>query len=293
MEVPNDTIDPHAVDDAPTTVVAGAPTGNKADTSEWRASEDGNLVERGGKKYIREEALQAERTKAQGYANTLKQLEPLMPEFEEFLQRKQGGRNATVDRATRHVDNGDYSEDELHGYAITRGYYDGDNKPDMKRAKDDLDIMTAIADRRAGRAVKPVAESFGRDRASANVARALQNTFVDGEPIAEEKYIRAAFDAIPDAMKADDNIAGVMQVVAVGLQALDDRRSGRTRGRGRGSEPVFREGGGRNFDEGGGTQLDALDRAAAKARGKTPEQWSKMSRDLGKSSFGGTVLDDI
>lgn len=294
MEDPNDTIDPHAGDnDLP--VVAGAPggTGTPAGgTPDYEASADGNIVKgRDGKTYYREEALHAERTKAQNYAKTLASLEPLMPEFEEFLARKQGGRNATVERATRSVDNGDYSEDELNGYAITRGYYDGENKPDLRRAKDDLDIMTAIADRRAGRAVRPIAESGARDKASRNVERALSQTFIDGEPLAEEKYVRAAFDAIPDSMKADDGISQVMQVVAVGLQALDDRRSGRVRGRG-GREPVFREGGGSPRTSNEGT-LDALDRAAARARGKSPDQWAKMTKAVGGTSFGGTVLDEV
>lgn len=288
--MPEDVIlDPGAADDHET-VVAGVAAPEKP---EPKVSDDGNIVEVGGKKYYREEALHAERSRAQGYAKTIQQLEPLMPEFEEFLAQKQHGRNATVDRATRGADNGDYSEDELTGYAITRGYYDQSNKPDLRRAKDDLDIMTAIADRRASRAVKPVADSNVQDRARSNTEKALQHQFVDGEPVADERYIRAAFDALPDQFKANDETANMMLVVAAGLQALDDRRNGRA-GRNR-REPVFREGGGGRFNS-GGDSLDALDRAAARARGKSPEEWSKTMKSVSSgrdSATGGTILEEI
>jgi hypothetical protein len=291
VNVPEEVILENPADE---TVVAGVPAGGEQ-KPEFRLSDDQNLVEVGGKKYIREEALHAERQKAQNYAKTIQQLEPLMPEFEQFLAQKQQGRTATVDRATRGVvaDNGDYTEDELTGYAITRGYYDQDNKPDLNRAKADLDIMTAIADRRAGKAVKPVLTSTIQDRARVNTERALAQQFVDGEPVADEKYIRAAFDALPDEFKSNTETANMMLVVAAGLQALDDRRNGRTRARGR--EPMFREGGSGRFGVGGDT-LDALDRAAARARGKTPEDWAKTMKAVSTgrdSATGGTILEDI
>jgi len=292
MDDGTSTIDPHASEEpVSTTVVAGAP-GSAATPPEIKVSDDENLIERGGKKYIREEALHAERQKAQGYAKTLQTLEPLMPEFERFLAQQNTGRGATVNRATREVQSEDYTSDELTGYAITRGYYDAENKPDLKRAKDDLDIMTAIADRRASRAVGPVQAMTVQDRATANTARALSAVFADGEPIADEKYIRAAFDALPDNLKADDQTAQMTQVVAAGLQALDERRLGRRSTRSR--EPIFREGSGGRFTESGGDALDALDRAAAKARGKTPDQWAKMQKSFGgPAPGGGTILEDI
>lgn len=286
-----DTIDPHD-DGTPTeTVVAGRPDGGEA-KPDFKVTEDGNIVEVGGRKYYNEGALHAERERASNYAKTLNQLQPLMGEFEEFLAQKQGGRRATVDRATRTADTGDYSDDELEGYAITRGYYDQNNKPDTKRAKDDLDIMTAIADRRASRAVKPVADSTTRDRARENTERALSHTFVDGEPIADQKYIKAAFDALPDEFKADQNTSNMMLVVAAGLEALDARRTGRGRRSGRG-EPTFREGGG-NSRGTGGDELDGLSRAAARARGRSVEDWGKMERTVGRdSTLGGTILEDV
>lgn len=294
METNNETIDPHGAEDGVSVIAGIPPAGAAADKPDFKATEDGNQVEYGGKKYVREEALHGERNRAQQYAKTLQALEPLMPEFEEFLENKRGGRAATVDRATRSggaVDNGDYSEDELTGYAITRGYYGDDQKPDVRRAKADLDIMTAIADRRAGRAVRPLADSSSRDRALQNTRQAMSQTFVDGQPIADPQYLKAAFDAVPDEIKADPNVSNILTVVAAGLQALDDRRTGRSRAGRR--EPAFREGSGGRVDR-VSDSLDALDRAAARARGKTDEQWSKTQKAVtGSTAFGGTILEDI
>lgn len=294
METTDETIDPHGADDG-IAVVAGLPGAGGADkTPEFKATDDGNIVEHGGRRYVREEAMHGERTRAQGYAKTLQALEPLMPEFEQFLESKRGGRAATVDRATHTgaADTGDYSEDELTGYAITRGYYGEDQKPDVRRAKADLDIMTAIADRRAGKAVRPLAEGTARDRAMSNTSRAMSQTFVDGQPIADPQYLKAAFDAVPDEIKADPNVSNILTVVAAGLQALDDRRSGRARGGAR-REPAFREGSGGRADR-TSDSLDALDRAAARARGKTDEQWAKTQKAVtGSTAFGGTILEDI
>src|SRR5438067_11773223 len=96
----NDVLDPAHADDLP--VVAGVPAperlpGQQTD-AEWKASEDGNLVTRGDRKYVREEALHAERERAKQLSATLARIEPLVPEFTEFLQQKQNRNNANVER---------------------------------------------------------------------------------------------------------------------------------------------------------------------------------------------------
>jgi hypothetical protein len=145
------------------------------------------------------------------------------------------------------------------------------------------------------RHVRPVHETTVRDRAAANRQRAVANRFVDGQPVADPKYVQAAMDALPPEYQADDNIANITQVIAAGLEYLDLRKSGGLRGKaGRGQgEPIFRESGGGRFDGGAG-DLSDLDIAAAKARGKTPEQWAKMQKNVNKSSNRGTaILEDV
>lgn len=298
MELDNgEVVDPHGGE----TVVGGVAPGGAEEKPDFRVTDDRNQVEYGGHKYVREEALHAERERSQGYRETVENMRPLLPEFEQFLRSKQGSERAAVDRSTRGVQSDDYTEDELTGFAITRGYFDGQNQPDLKRAKDDLDIMTAVADRRAGRAVRPLAEETARDRAQRLTERAYNNTFVDGEPIADQRYLKAAFDAVPDNMKADPQAANILQVVAAGLQYLDQRRNPgatrQTRQRTTTREPIFREGSGRNFNDDGTSELDGLDLAAARARGKTPEQWAKMKSSMDRAGRsdgrGGVILEDV
>src|SRR5258708_6978411 len=104
MEPGNDVLDPAHADDLP--VVAGVTAPAAATVPAFKATDDGNQVEYGGHKYIREEALQNERQTRQQYQQTLDQLRPLMPEFEDFLQQKTNGRQATVNRAGQSADLG-------------------------------------------------------------------------------------------------------------------------------------------------------------------------------------------
>lgn len=283
-------IDPHGADDTgdivvnPALVAAAKPTAPPT----VNVTDDGNQVTVGDKKYVREEALHNERRTRQEYQQTLDTLKPLMPEFEQFLQARRQTNDATVQRATQTNDS-TYTPDELAGAAITLGFYDADNKPDTNRARHMLQIMDAAADRRVGRAIQPLRETTTADRAQANVARVMSQQFVDGQPIAEERYLKAAFDALPAEQKADPNVANIIAVVAAGLQSLDERRTGKTRQR---REPMFREGSGGSFT-GGGEGLDALGRAAARARGKTEEQWGKMTKAVGGTNFGGDVLEEV
>lgn len=294
-------VDPHAADN-PTTVVPGAPVAGGT-APEFKITDDENIVETRGHKYVREEALAAERARASEAINTLNTLQPMMGEFEEFLQSKQNARTATVSRATRTVpqDSTDYTDDELQGFAIVRGYYtehNGARVPDVRRAKDELDIMSAVADRRAARQVGPVAALTQRDRATQNLTRVASQQFTDGDPIAEPQYVNAVFEAVPENLRADPQTANLLAVVAAGLQALDQRHNGGRRGSNVGPggpgrrEPVFREGGGGRVAAAEDT-LDALDRAAARARGRTPEQWSKISKAVSGQSIGGSVLEDV
>jgi hypothetical protein len=276
-------LDPVGTDEpVPETAIAGAP---QPDADKLELSEDGNLVKRGDKVYIRKEALDEERGARQKLQGALNAIEPLMPEFEEFLQSKQGRGRAQVARVAAPVDDEDeYSDDELEGLATVRGYYDADNKPDKARAKAELNLLSRVADRRSAKMVGPVAQNAMRERANTNVRQAMDHRFLDGEPIADQKYLKAVFDALPEDARADASITNIATLAAAGLEYLEQRKNGGVR-RGR-REPNFREG--PSSRGGGSLDLDALDIAAAKARGKTPEQWAKLT----KAATGSNQLED-
>lgn len=278
---------------------AGLKPGGADDKKEERpapkVSEDGNVLELDGKKYVTEAALHEARGKAREYAETLSRLDPVMPEFEEFLKTRENRRTAATERAAA----GDPDEKEyLQEVATALGFFDETNQPDLRRAQAHLNITRREAKRETERSVRPLTESTTRDRADVNRSKAKQARFLDGKPIASDKYLDAAIKALPDEYMADPNIANITQVIAAGLEYLDMRKNGElggSRGEARSRrEPMFTErGSGYRGEE---TELSDLELAAARARGKTPEQWAALSRKInssGKSGRGSNILENI
>jgi hypothetical protein len=257
---------------------------------DFKVSEDGNILERDGRKYVPFEALQEERRARQTLNQTLSTLEPVLPEFKEFLRLKdERERNVQPQQRQSVQDSSDeYSQEELEGLAYTRGYYQTDGvTPDTKRAKAELALINRIVERKADARMKPLAEQSAADRASANRQAAYTRTYEDGQPFARQEYLDAAFNALPAHFLADPNVSNATQIMAAGLEYLDLRRNGQLRGRG-GRDPMLVERGGPRRP-GEDSPLNALDLAAAKARGKTPEAWAKLQKQVS----GGNLLEDI
>lgn len=281
MEDTTSVTDTSHVDDV---VVPGQPLPQGQQTPEFKVTEDQNQIEHGGRKYVREEALINERRSAQEMRKTIEGMAPLMPEFEEFLQEKRSRSDAPLQR-TQQPDS-EYTQDELEGLATVRGFKNQDGTLDLRRAQQELDIMTGIADRRAGKVAQPIVDQTTRAQADANYAEAMNAKFpTDGQPLAAPEFMRAAFEALPAHYRANPEIAAITKVVAVGLQTLHERSQGKRTTR----EPQFREGAAGRVDRNNSEALDALDRAAARARGMTDEQWSKAKKD----TTGSQSLEDL
>lgn len=270
-----DTLDPHdGGTTAPVTPPAASNTAQQVSTEpEVQFSEDGNQVTRGDVKYIRYEAVQQERQKRQELERTLSQLEPVLPEFQEFLENKRSGRVTATTRATQGAPADEYSQDELIAVAQLNRYYSEDGQSlDLDRARQALDLMGKIGERRARQIVEPVARTTIADRAAKNRQEKLSQQYVDGEPIAAPEFIQRAFDALPAELAADPGVADLVAVIAAGLQTLDGRAKGRTARR----EPNFTEGAPGRVDGSTPRGLSAFGQRAAQARGYTPEQWAKL-----------------
>lgn len=294
----DDVLDPAHRDDgdhSATTVVAGMPHGgDKTPTrpEDFSMTDDGNIVTVGGKRYITDAALAAERGKNKQLSDALAQLDPLMPQFEQFLKTQSNRRDSVRDTVAHSGADSEDTDEYLGEVATALGYYDEQNQPDLRRAKAHLAVTRKEAERTANRAVAPVTESTRKEIARANRERALSATFVDGQPIADNKYMQEAFSTMSDEQLADPNVANLTQVIAAGLQFLDQRRNG-TLGRGRrGGEPNFREGGRGRFDD-GDTGLSDMDRAAARARGKSPEEWAKLQGRVAGKDNRNNVMEQL
>lgn len=294
----NEPLDPH---DNGTTVVAGMDTtGGNTQTPpvdpEIRVSEDGNQITRGDRKYLPAEAVQSERQRRQEAERVISQLEPLMPEFNEWLTNRRSGRDASVREAqgpTPSAGGDDYTTDELKAVAHLNNYFTEDGQSlDLTRARQALDIMGRVSERRTRQIVEPVARATAADRASRNVEDAISRQYVDGAPIADRSYVTQAFGALPPELAADASVANLVQVVAAGLEYLDKRRTGKL---GSSREPQYTEGSTGRFNGDGGRGLSNFAQRAAQARGLSNEEWAKREARPTASARadrdGGIVLE--
>ena len=107
--------------------------------------------------------------------------------------------------------------------------------------------------------------------------------------------MNAAMEALGDDYLQDPNVANLVQVVAAGLEYLDQRKTGAgrrpTRSAG-GREPMYLERSTGRYDGDEG-ELSSLDIAAARARGKSPEQWAKLSKQINKGTRTSAVLEEV
>lgn len=276
---PNETLEPQELgSEAPTE----APP-------QFELTEDGNQVKVGGKTYLIDAAVRQEREQNRVLKQQLAALEPLLPEFQEFVENKRNGRNATVARTAE--PDSEYTDDELKGVAIAYGMYTDAGELDLARARQSLDVTGRVAEARARRIVEPVARQTALTQAQRNREAARSRTFDDGRPVADARYLDQAFDALPPDLAADPQVGNLVQVLAAGLEYLDARKAGKI---GSSREPQFSEGS-RGTLASTPQALSGFSRIAAQARGKTPEQWSKLvnSQSTGRAERDGSyVLED-
>jgi hypothetical protein len=296
MSIEDGILDPAHADDGgvENAGVAGIPKPElKPESDELKVSEDGNVAEHKGVKYVRQEALHQARTEAKQLRDTLAALDPVMPEFEQFLKVK-NNRQAAVREAA--ASDGEQDDDAyLSEVATALGYFDETNQPDLRRAQAHLNVTRRESTRVVKREVEPDRKQSKAESARVNRERARGNKFVDGQPVAEEKYLNAAFESLGDDFLADSGVANLAQIVAAGLQYLDERKNGVSRRAGPARrEPMMVEGSTGRFDGDDG-ELSGLEMAAARARGKSPEQWAKLSKQVNANTRGRNtaVLEEV
>lgn len=273
----SDTLDPHDNTEGVETPAPEAP--------EFKITDDKNQVTVGDTKYIRAEALQQARAETQQLRGIVDQIAPYQSEFAEFLNNKRSSRESAVRQAAPASD-ADYSDDDLKGIATLNNYYTEDGQTlDLGRARQALDVMTRIADRRTARAIEPVARTSAAERASRNRQEALSRQYVDGAPIAAPEFIQQAFDAIPAEYAADPNVANLVQIVAMGLEYAARRKDGKINSR---LEPQHSEGGTGMLPGANPRGLTQFGSRAAQARGYTAEQWQKQGEKLNRPNRDGS-----
>jgi hypothetical protein len=157
---------------------------------------------------------------------------------------------------------------ELLEIAESFGFYDADGQPDLARAAKAKTVIDKRSGTTANAAVKPVADSAAQTRAQALRERAYQVTDKNGRPFATRAAIDKVLDDLPIEQQADKNIVTSALLMARGLEPPV-------------GEPLHTEGG--QGHSANTKELSPMERAAAKARGLTDEQWVK-TRDASPDS---------
>ena len=130
-------------------------------------------------------------------------------------------------------------------------------------------LVTHIADRRAGKAVAPVAQTANRSSAQQARARAYAATDSKGLPFAARDAIDEVFDRRPEYMLSNDEVIKTALIQARGLG-----------GPGSASEPLHTEDVGRR----GGARspkadaITPMEKSLMGQHGMSEEEWREASR---------------
>lgn len=275
------------------------------------------VVEKDGAKLVKLEALHGAREENKKLKDTIGKLEPLMPEFQEFLEHKRsGGSKPQQQQPQQKPQPQGPSADELEELDATAqllGFVNPETgEADRQRTQQVLRLLDRRAGNIVGGAMRPVAASVAEQRARANRDQAYDKMYVDGRPVAEQEFIDMAFDSLPAEFSSDPTIAGVAHLLAAGLQYLEERKSntrgarqqerpgvldfletGRTPARvtQRRREPMHVEGSLGRVSREDEDSMSDFSVAAARARGKSPEQWQKQRTAM--SNRKSDILDEV
>lgn len=250
------------------------------------------------------EALHGAREESKRLKETLGRIEPYMDDFEQFLQEKNKPKAPPVPQRPVRQELSDEEVEELAATAQMLGYVNPETgQPDLHRTQRVLQVLDRRAGRIADSRMQPVAQNVAADRARTNRQNAYERIFDDGRPVAEQQYIDQAFDSLPPEYAADPLVASTTHLLAAGLEYLEKRKAAAGGGRRtpplqdgsrpvrfRQREPVFYEPQ-RGRNEESDDDMSDFSIAAARARGKTPEQWNKQRAKATKRA-NSDVLDD-
>lgn len=165
------------------------------------------------------------------------------------------------------------SEDpELIAAAEALGFYNDDGTPNTARAAKAKGFFTGLVKGTVQEEVKPLAQSTARTAAGSLRERAYQVVDKDNRPFAQKENIDAVLNELPPEYQADPQVVQLALMIARGMGTTSPAAG----------EPLHTEG--TSGRPGGGAALSNLERAAARARGLSEQDWTKQ-RDTKADSW--------
>jgi hypothetical protein len=162
---------------------------------------------------------------------------------------------------------------ELIAAAEALGFYNDDGTPDTSRAAKAKGFFSGLVKNTVKEEVAPLAQTTARTAASSLRERAYQVVDKQGRPFAAKENIDAVLNELPPEYQADPQVMQLALMIARGM-GTETPAAG---------EPLYTEGAG-GARPGGGASLSSLERAAARARGLSEQDWVKQ-RDTKNDSW--------
>lgn len=226
----------------------------------------------GGSRMVPLPTLIEERRQRQALAREVEQLravkanwdivEPFVPDLAEYVANR--GKKAAPPPPPAAA-----QDPELNDIVRTFGFYDQDGQPDYDRAAAARTFMDKRAGSVAAEAVRPVAHNAASTQARLLRDNAYHATDKAGRPFAARDAIDRVLDNLSPEDQANPQVVATALFVARGMSAPAA------------GEPLHTEGGSGGNRQ--GATLSSPERAAARARGLSDEQWIK-TRDSGDSN---------
>lgn len=240
-------------------------------------------VEMQGDKYVPLSALREAREKAKSFKDkadqfdqTVQYVQSVRP-YIDFLQANPDlmTRQTTTHQGPQTVaqEPVDEAAEEL---ARTLDLYTADGKPDVRRAQKLRGIIDATADAKAESRVRPLHESTIRERSQNNYQRALVTKAPNGKSV-EPNALAAIWAKTDPNVTATEEGAAAVVALALGLSVLNDKTPAATTTTAPSQPAIVSERPGSRTPN--APTLTALDEKIAGLRGRSADEWSKLTRN--------------
>lgn len=241
---------------------------------------EAGAVEMQGGKYVPLAAVNEAREKARLYKEkadlydqSAQYVQSVRP-YIEFLQanpdlmtRTQQQTQPSAVTTTQPVD------EQAEELARTLDLYTADGKPDIKRAQKIRTMVSTTAEAEAEKRVKPLQDSTLRERATHNYQRALVTKAPDGR-VPNRQVLDALWARTDPSITATEEGASALVATALGLSILHGGAAAPPQPVI--TPPVVTETAGSKVP--GRPSMTALDEKIAGMRGKTADEWGKLTR---------------
>lgn len=227
-------------------------------------------VEVGGAKYVPLAAVKAERERRQTAESRLQQTERENAELKPYADLLRNNPGLLTRPAAPEPPAAPTVDPRLEALAKSLDLYTPEGKPDLERAKTITGIVASQAQSIAQEAIRPYAQQTAQEKSNRNFQAALGMKDAAGRS-PSPAALKQVWGIMPVEQTADPNVAGILALTALGMDALNTKPAPPAPGPILVTEPA----GGHPHTRPG---LSALERNVAKDRGIPEAKFAELTQ---------------